>query len=209
MSYFPFFIEIAGKSCLIVGGGTVALRKAEKLAPFGVRITAVAPAFCSGMQGLRDICRIERPFLPEDIEGKAFVIGATDDAAVNAEISRHCREKGIPVNIVDDRENCTFFFPALIKRGEFVAGFSSGGNSPLAARYIRERVEESIPPRFGDMVALLGAFREQAMREIPDGQEREAALRRLFALALERDGNVTREDLEYLLKGEEGHEGQP
>lgn len=209
MSYFPFFMEIGGKKCLIVGGGTVALRKAEKLAPFGVQITAVAPAFCTEMRDMAGICRKERPFLPEDTEGMAFVIGATDDAAVNAGISRLCREKGIPVNIVDDKENCTFYFPALIKRGEFVAGFSSGGNSPLAARYIREKVEETIPPHFEDTIALLGTFRERVKREFPDGREREKLLRRIFALALERDGNLAAEDLERLLEGGKSDEGQP
>lgn len=202
MSYFPFFVEIGGKDCLIVGGGTVALRKAEKLLPFGVRITAVAPVFCSEFQKLGGVRKIVRPFLPEDTEGMAFVIGATDDSAVNTEISRLCREQGIPVNIVDDRENCTFFFPALVKRGEFVAGFSSGGYSPLAARFIRERAEESIPLQFEETVALMGAFRERAKREIPDARKREEAFRCLFALAMERKGNVTEADLERLLKGE-------
>lgn len=89
-----------------------------------------------------------------------------------------------------------------MKRGDFVAGFSSGGNSPLAARYIREKAEESIPLHFEETVALLGAFRERAKREIPDGREREKAFRRLFALALEGNGNVTEMDLENLLKGE-------
>ena len=202
MSYFPFFMEIAGKGCLIAGGGSVALRKAEKLLPFGVRIMAVAPMFCEEFRELDGVRRVERPFMPEDLEGMMFVIGATNDSAVNAEISRLCRERGIPVNIVDDRENCTFFFLALVKRGDFVAGFSSGGNSPLAARYIREKAEESIPLHFEETVALLGAFRERAKREIPDGREREKAFRRLFALALEGNGNVTEMDLENLLKGE-------
>lgn len=202
MSCFPFFMEIGGKNCLIVGGGTVALRKAEKLLPFGVCVIAVAPWFCEEFQKLDGVRRIERPFLPEDIEGMAFVIGATDDSTVNAEISRLCRAQRIPVNIVDDRENCTFYFPALVKRGEFVAGLSSGGNSPLATRYIREKLEESIPPCFEETVALLGAFREQVKREIPDEREREETFRRLFTLALEREGDVTESDLENLLKGE-------
>lgn len=201
MSCFPFFMEIGGKDCLIVGGGTVALRKAEKLIPFGVRITAVAPRFCLEFQGLAGVRRIERAFQPGDIEGMAFAIGATDDKAVNTEVSRLCRARGIPVNIVDDRENCTFFFPALVKRGEFVAGFSSGGNSPLAARYIREKVEESMPPHFEETIALLGAFRERAKKEIPDGREREEVFRRLFALALEQEGRVAESDLERLLEG--------
>ena len=148
MSYFPFFMEVAGKGCLIAGGGSVALRKAEKLLPFGVRIMAVAPMFCEEFRELDGVRRVERPFIPEDLEGMMFVIGATNDSAVNAEISRLCRERGIPVNIVDDRENCTFFFPALVKRGDFVAGFSSGGNSPLAARYIREKAPDRYTAAF-------------------------------------------------------------
>lgn len=93
MSYFPFFMEIAGKGCLIAGGGSVALRKAEKLLPFGVRIMAVAPMFCEEFRELDGVRRVERPFIPEDLEGMMFVIGATNDSAVNAEISRLCRER--------------------------------------------------------------------------------------------------------------------
>lgn len=199
MSCFPFFMEVGGRNCLVVGGGTVALRKAEALLPFGVRVTAVAPRFCLGMLELAGVRRIARGFLPEDLEGMAFAIGATDDDAVNAEIARLCGERGIPVNIVDDREKCSFFFPALVKRGEVVAGISTGGNSPLAARYVREWVEEALPPRIGEAVTLLGGVRGRARREIADAGEREAALRRLLALALERD--VAAEELERILKG--------
>lgn len=202
MSYFPFFMEIGGAGCLVVGGGTVALRKAEKLLPFGARITAVAPSFCAGFEKLAGVRKITRAFLPGDVEGMLFVIGAADDAAVNAEVSRLCRERGIPVNIVDDREKCTFLFPALVKRGEFAVGISTGGNSPLAARYLREKIEESIPPRCGEAVALLGALRETVKENVPDSRERERVFRRLFEMALVED--ITAEALGRLLEG--GHD---
>ena len=101
MSYFPFFVEIKDKTCLVVGGGMVALRKIEKLLPFGVKITVVSPAFCAEIEEMTDIRKIQRPFEKKDIEGMLFVIGATDEEEVNGEISTLCREKHIPVNIVD------------------------------------------------------------------------------------------------------------
>lgn len=205
MSYFPFFIEIKDKPCLVVGGGMVALRKIEKLLPFGAEITVVSPAFCTEAAEMAGIRRIERGFRPTDIEGMCFVIGATDDAAVNQEISTLCREKGIPVNIVDDREKCSFFFPALIKRGEFVAGFSSGGGSPLAAQYIRKRVEAEIPDGFERVVEVLADVRERVKAEFADAGRREKILREIFALAMEQAGEVSEAEIEEIMRREGKH----
>lgn len=202
MSYFPFFMEIGKKTCLVAGGGTVALRKIEKLLPFGTEITVVAPVFCpevAEMDGIRRICR---RFRPADVENMTFVIGATDDERVNEEISRLCKERNIPVNIVDDREKCTFFFPALVKRGEFVAGFSTGGGSPLAAQYIRKKMEDAVPSHFDRTIALLGSLRERVKREIPDSRRREAVFQAIFALALEQNGTVTEAEIESILQRE-------
>lgn len=206
MSYFPFFMEIGQKPCLVVGGGVVALRKIEKLLPFGVEITVVSPAFCSELLAFDGIRRICRTFQEADINGMAFVIGATDDEAVNAQIAALCKERNIPVNIVDDREKCSFFFPALVKRGEFVAGFTSGGGSPLAAQYIRRRVEEMLPQGFEQTIARLSAVRERVKQEIGDSRRRESVFRALFVLALEKDGNITEEEIEALLRTERKRE---
>lgn len=202
MSYFPFFVEIGRKKCLVVGGGIVALRKIEKLYPFGTEITVVSPAFCSELLAFAGIRRICREFQPEDIEGMAFVIGATDDEAVNAEIAALCRDRNIPVNIVDDKEKCSFFFPALVKRGEFVAGFTSGGGAPLAAQYVRRQVEEMLPQSFEQTIAQLSAVRERVKQEISDIRQREAVFRALFVLALEKKGTITEEEIERILRTE-------
>jgi len=103
MSYFPFFVEIGQKRCLVVGGGTVAFRKIEKLLPFGVEITVVSPSFCAEIEQTEGICRIRKEFQAEDVEDMCFVIGATDCEAVNARIAAVCHAKHIPVNIVDFR----------------------------------------------------------------------------------------------------------
>lgn len=205
MSYFPFFVEIKDKKCLVVGGGIVALRKIEKLLPFGVEITVVSPAFCTEIEGLEGIRRICRKFEPADVEGMLFVIGATDDEAVNGEISSLCRERNIPVNIVDDPAKCTFFFPALVKKGEFVAGFSTGGGSPLAAQFIRRKVEEAVPVGFDKVVEILADVRPKIKEEIPDIKIRERIFKEIFALALEKEGKLTEIEINEIIRKEGEH----
>lgn len=189
MSYFPFFMELEDTPCLVVGGGQVALRKIEKLLPFGAAITVVAPQFCAELAEMAGIQRICRAFLPADIVGMRCVIGATDDEAVNGEIAALCRTQHIPVNIVDDPAKCSFLFPALVQRGRLVVGISTGGASPLAAQYIRKETEKVIPDHFAQTLDFLAAQREIIRKRIPDTQKREAFLREIFALALEQEGN--------------------
>lgn len=205
MSYFPFFMEIKEKKCLVVGGGMVALRKIEKLLPFGVGITVVSPAFCAEIEGMAGLRRIQRRFEKTDVEGMLFVIGATDDEVVNTEISSLCRERNIPVNIVDDPAKCTFFFPALVKRGEFVAGFSTGGGSPLAAQYIRQKVEDAVPEGFDSVVEIMAELRGKIKNEIPDIKKRERIFKEIFALALEKEGNITETEIEKIIRKEGEH----
>ncbi len=202
MSYFPFFMEIKDKECLVVGGGTVALRKIEKLLPFGVKITVVSPVFCTEIGEMEGIDRICRKFEKNDVEDMLFVIGATDDETVNGEISALCREKNIPVNIVDDPEKCTFFFPALVKQGEFVAGFSTGGGSPLAAQFIRQKMEEAVPEGFDKVVEVLSSVREQVKAEIPDIKKREKIFKQIFAFALEKEGKITETEMNEMIRKE-------
>ena len=186
MSYFPFFVEIGQKRCLVVGGGTVAFRKIEKLLPFGVEITVVSPSFCAEIEQTEGICRIRKEFQAEDVEDMCFVIGATDCKAVNARIA----------------ERCSFFFPALVKRGAFVAGFSTGGASPLAARFIREQMEETIPTGFADVIELMAAVRGRVKAAFADSGKREQVLRYIFCLALEKNGNVSQAEIEEIIRKE-------
>ena len=205
MSYFPFFMEIKDEKCLVVGGGMVALRKIEKLQPFGVEITVVSPVFCAEIAEMEGIHRICRKFEKTDIEGMLFVIGATDDETVNAEVSELCQARNIPVNIVDDPEKCTFFFPALVKKGEFVAGFSTGGGSPLAAQFIRKKVEDAVPEGFDRVVEIMAELRGKIKNDIPDIKKRERIFKEIFALALEKEGNITETEIKEIIRKEGEH----
>lgn len=161
MAYFPFFMDLSGKEGLIVGGGTVALRKIEKLLPFGPRLTVCASSLRPELREMSELELRPQPFSPDLLEGMAFVIAATDDRSVNHDVAACCRERGIPVNVVDDPEACTFLFPALVKHGDLTVGISTGGASPSAAVWVKERVEEILPERMDEILACLGDLRRR------------------------------------------------
>ncbi len=198
MAYFPFFVDLAGRSGLIVGGGAVALRKAEKLLPYGPALTVAAPELCPELRALPGLTLVERPFRPSDLEGMAFVVAASGDRAVNRQVSELCKSKHIPVNAVDDRENCTFLFPALVERGSLTVGVTTGGASPTAAAWVREQVDGLLPQELGGILAWMEALRPALKAEI-SGEERRAALfARLFAAALASGGPLSREETERI-----------
>ena len=102
MAYFPMFVELEGRPCLIVGGGAVALRKARRLLPYGPCLTVVAQSFVPELEALEGAALCRRAFRPRDVEGQALVVAATGDGALNREIAALCRARRIPVNAVDD-----------------------------------------------------------------------------------------------------------
>lgn len=184
MPLFPIFLDLRGKKVLIVGGGHVALRKAERLAPYGASITAVAPEFAPGFAALSGVTALERRFQPGDVDGAALVIAATDDAELNAAVSELCAWEGIPVNVVDDLALCSFVFPALVRRGELSVGISTGGASPSAAQYIRRLMEEQVPGGFEEILDFLAARRAQLKSALP-AERRSAAYAALFSRCME------------------------
>jgi len=185
MGYFPFFVELAGLEGLIIGGGPVALRKAEKLAAYQARLTVCAPEFLPEFETLPGLILRRQPFEPSLLEGKAFAVCAAGERALNRRIALLCRERRIPVNAVDDQEACSFLFPALVKRGRLSIGISTGGASPSAAVFLKERIAASIPEDFGDLLEYLCEMRERVKASVPDERRRAACLSRLLAACME------------------------
>lgn len=176
MSYFPFFVDIENKKCLIAGGGKVALRKAEKLMPFGPDITVCAPEINEELLALPDITFLSEPFRAELLDGAEMVIAATDNPEINHEISALCREKNIPVNVVDDKDYCSFIFPALVNRGSMTVGITTGGASPLASRKTRELIEEALPENLEEALEHLESIRDDVKQRYETENERMNAL---------------------------------
>ena len=180
MAYFPVFMDITGQEVLIVGGGTVAFRKVEKLLPYEPQITLVAPNVDARIRAHTEVNIFECEFEELMLEKKKLVIAATDDRALNTRIAALCREKGIPVNAVDQREDCTFLFPALVKRGELSIGISTGGASPTAAIYLKNQISELLPNNFDSIITFLEQKREYIKTVSPSEQIRAKIFKGLF-----------------------------
>jgi uroporphyrin-III C-methyltransferase len=175
------FVDLKDKTVLIAGGGSVALRKLQKLTPYGVSPTVVAPDILPELAAVPGVKLHRRTFRPSDLRPRpVLVIAATNDRKVNRYISMLCKKRHIPVNVADDPALCSFVFPALVQRGEFSAGISTGGASPTAAVYFKERLTELLPENLEELLVWLRSKRQAIKASIPEPERRAAFLRRLF-----------------------------
>ncbi len=169
MRYLPIFIDLQNRRCLVVGGGEVALRKAEMLRRAGATLYVVAPQINSELAALasqgESRC-YQRGYQQSDIEDQALVIAATDDTSVNAQVYADAKQANIPVNVVDQQDLCTFITPSIIDRSPVVVAVSSAGTAPVLARLLRARLETLIPARYGDLAQLAGSFRQRVQQQI-------------------------------------------
>ncbi len=170
MILFPFFENIEGKKFLVIGGGSVAKGKIERLKHFTDNITVIAER--TDIDGA-----IIKKFEDSDLDGADYVIGASDDSELNRHISELCNSKGIPVNIVDNPELCTFIFPSLIKKGDLVIGITSAGKSPAFSQYIRSEAEKVIPDNAEHIIDELYTLRNELKKTVPDQKERAKILK--------------------------------
>jgi len=175
MNYFPAFFDLSAQKVLIVGGGEVALRKLELLSRTGAKVTVVAPRILPELNERAAAGKISvqlREFLPADLDGARLVIVATSRRAVNRWIAALSEARGIPVNVVDDREASRFIVPALIDRDPVLVAISTAGTSPVLARRLRERLEALIPKRLGELSLWLQALRRMARWRLRDTDPR-------------------------------------
>ena len=198
MAYFPFFIDIEQKKCLVVGGGTVALRKVEVLLPYGAILIVVAPSIhediiAMAKEDSSQLVLNKREFEDKDLDGIDFCIAATQDEELNNRISSICKQKNILVNVVDVKEECSFIVPAIIHNEAYDIAVSSGGKSPIAASYLKRRIRESIPQDYGVLVEQLGIYRDYVKEQIPNQQIRAEVFRHLFDNGLENNCNLTKD----------------
>ncbi|HQU15654.1 MAG: uroporphyrinogen-III C-methyltransferase [Chromatiales bacterium 21-64-14] len=175
MDYLPIFMNIRDRPCLVVGGGEVAARKVGLLLRAGAQVTVVAPRLSRTLAGRalrREVRHEARDFVPEDLVDRALVIAATDRHEVNRRVSEEARARGIPVNVVDQPELCTFVMPSIIDRSPIQVAVSTGGTSPVLARLLRSRLETLIPSAYGQLARLAESFRAKVKSRIPNGDSR-------------------------------------
>ena len=205
MAYFPMFIDIEKKKCLVAGGGTVALRKVQVLLDFGAQITVVAPQIDPQILQLTgNVCVKERTFEPEDLKECVLVVAATDDVTENHRIARMAQKKHIPVNAVDQQEDCSFIFPSYVREQELVGAFSSGGNSPVLTQYLKKYMAQILTAELGEANAYLGSIRPVVKRELDTEAMRkkvyQQVLNELFKqIEKKQDVKLSRQQLEDLI----------
>ena len=200
MGYFPFYIDIENKEGLIVGGGRIPAHKISKLLPFNPRLIVVAPYIQEDLKSNTSLQCYERDVRDEDIEGKAFVIAATDNESVNARISSLCMEKNILVNVVDDKDKCGFIFPSIVKKGKITASFSTEGASPHIAATLRKKIEGEIPDNMEEILEFLTDIRVVAKNQIHDNEKRSAFLKNIADVCFEQNRIFTKEETDELIK---------
>ena len=157
---FPINLNLAGKPCLLVGGGRIATRKGQQLAACGADLTVVAPEVTDELASLA--ARVERrPYRAGDVDSHRLVITATGDPIVDQQIVDDAETAGVWVNSADDPERCTFTLPAVVRRGPVMLTASTGGVSPALSSWLRARLAEAFGPELSDVAADLAAQRAE------------------------------------------------
>ncbi|GIU94838.1 MAG: hypothetical protein KatS3mg012_1295 [Gaiellaceae bacterium] len=175
--YYMACLDLERRSCLVVGGGSVALEKVRGLLECGAHVTVVAPEVCEELRAL-DVEILERPYRPTDLDNRFLVIAATSRAGVNARVSRDARARSLFCNVADDPERCTFILPAVARRGPLAIAVSTSGASPALAQRLRdEAAERLLRPEVADLAERLRALRPWARTNLKTYESR----RRFFA----------------------------
>ncbi len=194
MSYFPMFIQLEGESCLVVGGGRIAFHKVKVLKDFGAEVVVVAPEISEDIKNMDGVTCQERRFDTRDLKGRRLAVAATDDREENHRISLLCRKERIPVNAVDQTEDCDFIFPSYIKKGEVAAAFSSGGQSPVVTQYLKEQMQPILTAQLGELTEQLGSLRSRVKQIEPAGVRKDV-YQALLRQGLEQRGLLSEEDI--------------
>ena len=169
--YYMACLDLRGRDCLVIGGGRVASEKVNGLLDCEAKVTVVAPRVDDEL--LRLPVRIEhRTFHRSDVAGRFLVIAATNDRAVNMDVSSAAAEHATLCNAADDPELCSFILPAIVRRDPILVGVSTGGASPALAQRIRADVAELVRPEHAALAQRLAALRPWAKRELASYEER-------------------------------------
>jgi len=168
MDFLPVFLRLRQQRVLLVGGGQVALRKAQLLLRAEAELVVVAHEICDGLQVLLvppHICYL-RSYEASDLDGVSLVIASTDDELINRRVSVDAQARNLPVNVVDQPALCSFIFPSIVDRSPLLVAVSSGGSAPVLARLLRARLETLIPSTYGNLVQMMGRYRDTVKSRI-------------------------------------------
>jgi len=192
--YYPIFLDIEDRDVVIIGGGPVCERKAETMMKYGARVTVVAPDFTSAIESWAAAGKLKirrKQYDAGDLDGASIVIASTDDEPFNTRIADDCRQRKIPVNVVDVTHLCEFIVPAIVEQGSIQLAVSTGGKSPALARTLKEDLQKFVGPEYAEINDVLGTLRPSAKKVLPTDTDR----KRFF------DGIIARGVVDMLRRG--------
>jgi len=213
--YYPIFVDLRGRRCVVIGGGLIAQRKVTTLLAHGARVTVVSPSVTRQLaryatQGR--IRRVARRFKACDLQDAWLACAATDDQPVNEQVSREAAKRRIFVNVVDQKPLCTFIAPSIVRRGELTVAISTAGGSPALAKKLRRDLTRLIGADYAKLLRLLKGLRSDAKRRLPTYNDRKRYFDRLvgqgriFRLVRQgRQATARREALALLPKSSTGN----
>ena len=184
MTLFPMFLKLEGRSCLVVGAGAVGESKVRSLLDAEARVHVVAPRAGDAVKEWAHAGVItweERSFELSDLDDTFLVIVATSSPVVNEFVFHESRRRGVLCNIVDDPERCDFYYPAVVRRGQFQIAISTGGQSPALAQRVRRELEEQFGPEYAAWVEELGRERQELLSTDLDPDHRRKLLHALVS----------------------------
>jgi siroheme synthase-like protein len=189
MGYLPIFVDVGGRKCVVIGGGEVAERKVSALLETGAQVTLISPTLTPTLartvRGGR-LTHLARRYQTGDLRDAALVFAATDDPRTHRAISAEARGFGIPLNVADEPELCTFIVPAVSSRGLLKIAVSSSGASPGFAAHVRDVIENQISAEYGVALEIIGAARRWLRARVRSQGERARIMKSLAASDLPR-----------------------
>ncbi len=206
--FYPIFLNIRSRRCVVVGGGQVALRKVRTLLEHEANVELISPHLCSELNqlaGVGEISVLRRGYRAGDLQEAFIVIAATNDNDINLEIVEEARRTGVLVNVVDDAESSNFILPSYIRRGDVTIAISTAGRSPALARKIRTRLEKEFGEEYASLALLIDEVRtelkEQGIKVDGDAWQKVLDLDLLCDMLRKGDNEKARAILLDNLKG--------
>ncbi len=180
---YPVFLKLAGKKCIVAGGGRVAMNKVEKLLESKADVTVVSPVLMKDLEELaakNSLHILRREFRKKDLKGAFLIISATDNKETNRSIAYEASEAGILCNVADDPVLCNFYVPAVHRAGDLKIAVSTNGKSPAAAKKIKEELSRLYGPEISDILENLGVLRKKLEKKVSESRERGKILSNLI-----------------------------
>lgn len=181
MDFLPLFVEIKDKPVLVVGGAEGVRNKLELVLKAGGAVTLVAKSLHESVEPLLErVKHLREDFNETHLAGVKLVFVCTEDKAVAEKVSRLAQERGLPVNVVDEPELCSFIMPSIIDRSPLVMAVSSSGNCPRLSRLVRAKLESLFPQSYSRLAQMMGEFRDKSRNLFKDAAERRQFWDKIF-----------------------------